>query len=173
MLEERELGNGLGASVKRQKSQHQLRENQLETDYQKGDQILETQEVKMCDPHDSNGETLGPSGLFLNNDSSQPSQFNSSSNIIKISGMGEEQKDDHIYHSYTYENNGGQADSMENANKNEMNKQECLSKKSESNSTSQIDHNEGGRDEQSHSDSYLSEVDNEDVQLDDIRLDDV
>ena len=42
VIEEDELGKGLGASVKRQKSQAQLRENQLETDYQKGEQILET-----------------------------------------------------------------------------------------------------------------------------------
>ena len=58
----------------------------------------------MLDQHDSNGEPLGPSGLFMNADSSNPSQFNSSSNILKLSGMGEEQKDEHIYHSYTYVN---------------------------------------------------------------------
>lgn len=73
--------------------------------------------------------------------------------------MGEEQKDDHIYHSYTYENTDGQTALIDKADKNEQNKQECLSKISESVSTSQ--NNEGGRDEQSHSDSYISEVDNE------------
>ena len=73
--------------------------------------------------------------------------------------MGEEHKDDQIYHSYTYENTGGPPELIDNANKNEANKQECLSKISESVSTSQIEHNEGGRDEQSHSDSYISEVD--------------
>jgi len=71
--------------IKRQNSQIEFNIKQLETDYEKGDQILETQEFKILDQHDSNGEPLGPSGLFMNNDSSNPSQFNSS-NILKLSG---------------------------------------------------------------------------------------